>query len=42
MDSRMSITLNARLRPLDRGARYEIPTGGRHSTNNTAYTNNPN
>jgi hypothetical protein len=25
MGSRMSITLNARLRPLDRGARYEIP-----------------
>jgi len=25
MGSRMSISLNARLRPLDRGARYEIP-----------------
>jgi len=25
MGSRMWITLNARLRPLDRGVRYEIP-----------------
>jgi hypothetical protein len=28
MGSRMSITLNARLRPLDRGARYETPLHG--------------